>query len=898
MNLYPLSKSKRRNMTFEVNQQNINPELITLTFEDATLKHVLSDFLYTICNDKRCSLTSNYETKRKSKQIISALFLTITLAEITSEWLLDKSNIVHKYDLKYLIRILLFLMKAQVVPSSDLYRLLYFEDRFNRQTTQNDIIYILSISQFDDYLNAGLLDSISGLKIFFLFPKKDDYHYSETYSFVVDFFDFLKLSTSNTFESLYNELLYTKKMTQECLQSIRICQFDLYYLRNYISKNNTNILPSALMKMLYFALNYGYLNSDSYFSSIEHLEYNLCLCPKKSTLIEIFSSESPEKYHFIQTSHQTYLHYIDSPTPAINNILIGFLSEYQTTNLTQKKLFSHKFNSSLYNVTITNVYGFNYHTFIEQFSYFKKLDKKCLGIIVSFYLYIHREYNHNLFNDSSKFHVDVLQRHTIVNELLEGFQFVWYSPLEDVPLFDKWLFYYPNQGGSNLSINSNSSISIDFSKIQCVEYRKLAKFYFWHKNIAVYSRNKEVKRFQKFANYIYDLKTGKQLSYFSKKSISTTINSKDIVAFKNHITSSYQNHVTISKYIYSTRNILKFAHDHHLNELDNASLYHLTYSAYHRSNSAKSISNTDLEKLAAVMRLNAQSSLLHDIYYVILYILLETEFRISQILALNKDCIEDTYKSNQYILKSITKSSPTDKQEQPITIYVKRQLEQIEKNTRVYRQNCNRKNIKNYLFLVPSQRKNMYKMITCEDFNKYLKKCCSDLKIPKVTASNLRDTHMTKSEEYAIRNSISDIELTVLTGHRSYDTTSNHYIDTSITDLLESVHGIIIGNLDVEGLVITIPPAQLNDTDSVSNKCGYCSSDTCNDFTYLDCMLCSNFVTCLDRIPYFKEQLRIIEEKILVANLQHDIEDLQSIKILLAKYLSKLLILKKETTNG
>jgi hypothetical protein len=297
------------------------------------------------------------------------------------------------------------------------------------------------------------------------------------------------------------------------------------------------------------------------------------------------------------------------------------------------------------------------------------------------------------------------------------------------------------------------------------------------------------------------------------------------------------------------------------------------------------------------MKCNSNNSVLYKLYYTIFYLQLETEFRITQILSLEKDCILETLKGNQFVVNSRSKMSPKDELEQPITIYVKRQIDEIIKLTSVYRNLCHRKNIKNYLFIVPGKRINMYKTISINDFNRYIKNCCLQLGIDLYTSSNLRNTHMTKSEEYAIRNSLSSSELSSLTGHKSINTTTRHYIDTEITELLESVHGVIIGNVEIDGEISVERPETINDKDAVSNNCGYCSSSQCNQFTYLDCMLCKSFVTCIDRIPYFEEQIKVVNSKLEHTLTKHDQEDLYSIKSLLVKYLAKLLQFKEENSN-
>ena len=58
--------------------------------------------------------------------------------------------------------------------------------------------------------------------------------------------------------------------------------------------------------------------------------------------------------------------------------------------------------------------------------------------------------------------------------------------------------------------------------------------------------------------------------------------------------------------------------------------------------------------------------------------------------------------------------------------------------------------------------------------------------------------------------------------------------------------------------------------------------------------MCKHFVSTTSRIPYFEEQIKVIDNKIKYATIKHDIEDLTNIKKLLVTYLSKLYELKRD----
>jgi integrase len=873
--------------------------LINTKFEDEELKKSLNKFLLNIVLEGNFSSSTLNADLSYYKNTLIKFFLPLSLSDINSEWFISTIRKIKSKDLQKFTKIIIYLLDNKIIKDSNLYRLLLLRKRFLVRAVEDEFVYVLNKKKLDNYVTKGFFKTKKSIQTFFIVPNYSNFKDPLMYKFISHYIEYTKINTSKTFSSLCNILHTILKISKNYFYNTMIKEFDINLVRKYIKTGNKKIMPPrCFADLLFFGLNNNYIHKSIYFKSVMPLSKDICNFITTKKFEKIFCSNSPSNYAFIKINDSKTLFFISTEAQLIRKILINFFTSYNTKHYIATKKFSSCFNESLGEIKVRKPEDFNFNTFKTQLDFFLKKDANCIYVLISFYLYIFREYKNKLFKSSKLFTVDVLQRHNIAKELIKGFKFVPYSSYETFPEFDKWIFYYPDQEGSNNSINKNSSSLIDFTTIRYAEYRKLAKFYIWHDNISMNSRIKNYKCFRYFLNFVYDIKNGNQLSYFSRKSNNYTINTNDIIAYKNNVLSNFQNHITSNHYIYVIRKILKFLDSNGLFKLEKAALYHLSNSPYHSPNNPCIISNYELKQLSKLMKYKAENNIVNKMHYAIFYILLETEFRISQVLTLEKDCVFETYKSNQYIIKSTTKRSPKNKQEQPITIYVKRQLDEVRKISEVYRNNCHRKKIKKYLFITPSLRNNMYGIITPEIFNEYLQKCCTELNIKKYTSSNLRDTHMTKSEEYVIRNSLSDIEMSTLTGHKSIDTTNKHYIHTEITDLLESVHGIVIGNINVDGNIVKDRPNSISEKDSVSNQCGYCSSNSCNNLTYLDCLLCKSFVTCIDRIPYFEEQLKIIDYKIQKAKLTHDLEDLRNIKKLLVAYLKKLLILKEEVSHA
>lgn len=864
------------------------------SFKDPSIEKLSKKYLLKLANNNKYKPKTKYNKMNGLRRLIDKYISGIKISDLNSNWFLNNiQNKLKKYQFNPFIRFIIFILENHVVEDKELYKLLYLKERFSTRIIKEEIIYFINCNNLEQYKKLGFFNSKDGYSAFFIILEKNKFKDLSMYSYVNDFFNYYKLNSAKSFSSLSNELWsINKKLIENNLVNITLSNFNKNIIIKYLTDNKGRLLyPLFLTKMIKFGLENDYFKNEQ-FHDIKHITNYLNNSLTNKILKNILTENEPDKFQFISAPNRNVLFYINTDSKVIKQILINFLSKFNTSLYTQTKYFVSSFKESYGDYKIKEISDINYSIFKKQVDFYKKNEEDCISILVNFYLFIFKYYNKELFRETKKFNIDVLQRYFIAKELIEGYKFVSYNTYETYPSHDKWILYYGGLEGSNLSLNKNSSKTINFKNIKHPKYRDWAKYYIWYHDSALYTKISALGHFKHFSNYIYNIKSGKEPSFFSPKNSDYSIKISDIIAYKKKIISTQDNHITISRYIYNIRSILLFLNSNNIINIDKGAIYHLTYSTYHSPTSAESISNKDLEDISQLMKKKAQKDIVHALYYGIFYILLETEFRISQILSLEKDCIHETYKSGQFVLKSTTKRSPKYKQEQPITTYVKRQIDEIIKLTNTYREKCQRNKIKNYLFIVPGARTDMFKIITNANFNKYLKECCNKLDIKEYTAGNLRDTHMTKSEEYIIRNSLSDLEMNTLTGHKSIDTTNKHYIDTDITELLESVHGIIIGNVSVEGRILKKLPNEIQTTDKVSNQCGYCSANVCEDFTYLDCMLCHSFVTCVDRIPYFKEQIKMIDYKIKNTNNLHDVEDLRSIKILLATYLKKLLLLK------
>lgn len=840
----------------------------------------------------------------KSKKFSLKLASMLMLQNLNQRVVLNiYTNIAKKsYEVLYLNRLLIYLIENKYVTDITLKRLLYFKTRLTKQGKLNDVIMLLTDENFEEYIKFNPLNKSKTAELFFYTINSSLCKDPIIANFSNLYIDKLKLSSSTPASKL--QLCQKFNLVfQEILIDLSVEDLTPSKLKGLIEKMPSNINSGSITQLSNFLIflfeNDVPLNDE--IKSFLKLKDYLTVGVSKDTYLELLSCDEISKYVLLPANKKNqkgnYLAFINISCKEIYDIWLEYAikTTYRDSGF---MTICKEFDTSLGHIKLYSVNDLNFSTFCQQINYFKRYDNlNYLTPLISFYLHVFSNYNNQLFV-SSGVDARLLQRGTISRELLEGYEFVFYNPIESVPTVDKWILCYSGMEDTNSSLNTTSTKSLDFTRIKCKVYRNWYKEYVWKNDSSLYTKTHMLSVIVYFFNYITDLKSGEQLSIYSKPTSNIIITTNEVLAYKNHILNTWENSRTRNSYIYDPRVVLNHVNNNDLATFENGVFHHLSHTLDTKYDNACAIPDSHLKLLSSLMKNNALNSLIHAIYYSIFYIGLETEFRSSQILSLTVDCVKEVAKKNQYVIVSKTKSSAGMLLEQPITIYVKKHIDEIIKLTENYRTNCSATDLKQYLFLVPGNKTGTYKILSRDDFNAYFKKCCQELKLPEYTLSNLRDTHMTKAEEFIIRNSMSEIEQKVLSGHKSSTTTSKHYIDTPLIELLESIHGITIGNVNIEGQILhNIPPEIATNENQVSNQCGYCQSSTCHNLTYLDCLLCKDFVTTLDRIPYFKEQLKVIDHKIKNASIQHDKEDLVNIKVLLLNYQTKLLELQEEISN-
>lgn len=311
------------------------------------------------------------------------------------------------------------------------------------------------------------------------------------------------------------------------------------------------------------------------------------------------------------------------------------------------------------------------------------------------------------------------------------------------------------------------------------------------------------------------------------------------------------------------------------------------------------VPDADLVKLHDYIVKRVDNNYMWQMLLYIFHLLLDTDFRISQLLHLDINCISPSLKSGEYVLHANTKVTHDVRSHTfMITEATYRLLMEAINYTDEVRQSCSDPNIKDYIFLYRGV--NAVRLMDVSLVRRMFKAACEEIGIKHYTPANLRDTYMTKSFEYIQRHGKSDIEMGLLSKHKSIDTTKSHYIQQNLEKMLESTYGVDLSgtdDVDAESKVVdSIPEAFRSYSRDVQNGCGKCKSEECFVKGPAPCLICKDFITTAEYEKFFISAIEKIDATINHAACRHDVEDLVLTKTLYVKFLEAI-YKRKELNN-
>ena len=620
------------------------------------------------------------------------------------------------------------------------------------------------------------------------------------------------------------------------------------------------------------------------------------LCGEQITDLVIFKNDNSHNGRFGYA-------YVKNKNPYIRTELLDFMEDARMHNRWHNRSIIEVFEISLgdHASEIKDHTGFTDITFWEQINYYKRLFpapaeeyRNSIKAVCYFYRWLVNKYNdHPFFSDAFSMTKSLLFCSEIVTIISEGYYFMTYNPHTEIKDRLKICFILRNMEHLSTKMKSESHTLVDLSMLQTRRYRlAVLSFFNAATTITTIHGSGHIAYAIDALSFFEKLKDSKNYPNPDKTSFTT----QEAVLVRNYCNDETLKLSTRNNRIGAVRRFLQWCEENRIFSFEATFFDYLRQYEEPSRTSGHSIPDDDLAKLSRYLHKKASRSVKDRMTLTVFHLAIQTEFRISQILHLTTDCIRPSLKANEYVIHSNSKTSHGARNDYIITETTFQLLMDTIEFTEDLRNACNIEALKDYIFLFPGNNASIYHF-NSTTFRDCLKAACMDLGLSKnYSASNLRDTHMTKALEHIIRNGKSDLEMGLLTKHKHLDTTKNHYIEMELEKMLEATYGITIGSARIDAaskIVDQIPASARSAENDVEYGCGKCTASECVMKTSLPCMVCKYFITTVDHAPFFKSAIENVDRLMSAAKTRHDVEDLVIIKNLYGAYLEAIYKIKE-----
>lgn len=538
--------------------------------------------------------------------------------------------------------------------------------------------------------------------------------------------------------------------------------------------------------------------------------------------------------------------------------------------------------------------------FWKQVRFIKKTwgfeDNSYIGLFVDFYRVIRRTHDTELFIGSSILDADFFNNQGLTSQLTMGCWFDEYSTRSYERIKNKTCCALIARDYDKLYTKMGrwQVIVFNFSGIQEKDYLPLLWRYVLEetlqKNVAILSN---IGAIVSVLNKLTELK--RTQDYPNPNPL--FINRPDCLALNMFIETTWNSYSTRSSVRGTTRAILRSSEEKGLLKIEDLALRQLFMRMpSQRDDINESISDIELVRILQSLDKESENNMRALVVYTIVRLLIDTEFRISMICSLKPSDIVKGAKEGEWYIMSNTKTSNGKAVSHVITEETAALLFRVIMNTDELRTSCEDPNVNQYIFIGRSNLSPRCFRYKYDSFNKDLMSFLVKHGIEKrYTATDFRNTHMTKVVQYCQNNGMNEVAQRMLTKHRSMITTMSNYYDTErafIEQLMDTYNIEITPDLKAPGTVkdnISIPRS-----DIVADGCGGCTAEHCVIASGLSCKVCSHFVTTPAHLPFFEKSIKALTTLIENTEDEHRREDLLTMKAIDVLYVGKINIFMEE----
>ena len=279
----------------------------------------------------------------------------------------------------------------------------------------------------------------------------------------------------------------------------------------------------------------------------------------------------------------------------------------------------------------------------------------------------------------------------------------------------------------------------------------------------------------------------------------------------------------------------------------------------------------------------------HACCYVALRMFTIIDLRVSELCGLSRDCFVQTVDRGVWQVVISGKTSRAGKDRQTVTDAERRAAQALSVVTDPLRERAAALGLGESMFLY--EGRSGVRVLTRQMFSLYMRRLCEDLDIPHYQPRHVRACRKTRAAKFAEKHGLSRQDTAMVTGHKSPDTTMNAYVSVKATDYYAALYGVMTEDVQagVKGRVLGDMPEGVEPAAGDGAALGACSkADLCTARTLLPCLTCPNFVTDVHHLNLFEQAVADLDARIAEATVEHDREDLVSIKEIYVVYIEKI----------
>lgn len=452
----------------------------------------------------------------------------------------------------------------------------------------------------------------------------------------------------------------------------------------------------------------------------------------------------------------------------------------------------------------------------------------------------------------------VVNHNNMFRLINDGYKIVRRNIFDDVPVeLDKWIL-----------LENEDIYSIDFTLIKQEKLRNGVKSYFWHD-----TASKVDSKYQVLHIFIKGLNI---LSDNIQK-----IGVKEIASLKEQITEGKPSQ-TAFIYISHMKSLLLYFEEIKILKISKTALSLLKMNNVRSKPLTEYYSRDEMEAILNCLNTKAEEEknenlrILTQLQLIATLYVLNTAMRLETVCNLKIDDLNHV-DSNYFYMADGKKEKNV---RYSISPGIKKLHDEILKITAQYRlestdnsDNSNHSdslNMSRYLFLYKRHRGGNLSLLNKTAINYTIKEISKELDIKPLGITGVRNRFM-NNIIYKLNTDNNGAVVQALSKH-SLNVHYNYYFENNIKDIALQLYGVTIGEADLKGMVLEKPDTDVRKKDIVMNGRGYCSSTACNENNVLDCLMCRYFRCTPVNIPYFKDEIRLLEEEISKEQLAHERE--------------------------